>query len=146
MKYYAQFDKDGFPLGFWNEEVYPPTVRKNPETDEVVFTAPNEAIPKDAVEITVQQWKAFIDNSGLRKWENGHVVPYAHPGPSLEQQWDHFRRERDNRISETDWIVIKSLETGEDVPKAWTDYRQALRDMPKTTEDPLKPSWPNKPE
>lgn len=30
---------------------------------------------------TDQQWRAFIDNGGLRKWQDGHVVPHTPPAP-----------------------------------------------------------------
>ena len=56
------------------------------------------------------------------------------------------RRQRDVLLSETDWIVVKALEAGEDVPSDIATYRQALRDI---TNDPRwdkgMPTWPEKP-
>lgn len=41
-----------------------------------------------------------------------------------------LRRERDRLLSETDWVVTKSIEQGTSVPVEWASYRQALRDLP----------------
>lgn len=40
-----------------------------------------------------------------------------------------MRTKRNQLLQETDWIAIKAAETG-NFDKAWTDYRQALRDLP----------------
>jgi hypothetical protein len=46
------------------------------------------------------------------------------------------RGERDRRLVGTDWMVIKALEAGEEVPANVAAYRQALRDLPEHTEWP----------
>lgn len=33
----------------------------------------------------------------------------------------------------------------EEEKQAWAVYRQALRDLPENTENPLEPNWPAKP-
>lgn len=45
------------------------------------------------------------------------------------------RAERNRRLAETDWIVIRASERGEPVPAAWAAYRQALRDLPQLLTD-----------
>lgn len=64
---------------------------------------------------------------------------------ATEQQWASVRDQRNRLLAESDWIVTKSLEAGEDVPTAWKDYRQALRDVTEQT-DPFAIVWPTKPE
>ncbi len=46
-----------------------------------------------------------------------------------------LRDERNLLLSESDWIIVKSQETGVAISNEWKTYRQALRDMPtnKTT-------------
>lgn len=56
-----------------------------------------------------------------------------------------LRSKRNYLLSESDWIVVKSYELGEEVPAEWITYRQALRDLPANTEDPKSPVWPIKP-
>jgi hypothetical protein len=56
------------------------------------------------------------------------------------------RADRDKRIAETDWIVIKNLELNQNVPGVWEVYRQALRDVPSQAGFPHEITWPSKPE
>ena len=74
MTKFAVFTEDGFPAGFYGEDVHGPReIDGGPN--------PKCLIPADAIEITDQQWQAFIDNSGHRKWQDGHVVVYNPPAP-----------------------------------------------------------------
>lgn len=57
-----------------------------------------------------------------------------------------LRRERNRLLAETDWVSLKYYDLGQPVPTEWTEYRQALRDLPANTEDPANPVWPTKPE
>lgn len=56
------------------------------------------------------------------------------------------RATRDQLLSSTDWMVIKSLENGDSVPDDYKAYRQALRDVPSQAGFPHNVTWPNKPE
>lgn len=42
------------------------------------------------------------------------------------------REKRNQLLQESDWVAIRAAETG-NFPKAWKDYRQALRDLPGKT-------------
>jgi hypothetical protein len=55
------------------------------------------------------------------------------------------RADRDKRIAETDWIVIKNLELNQNVPGVWEVYRQGLRDVPAQAGFPWDITWPVKP-
>lgn len=66
----------------------------------------------------------------------------AGPGLATQAAWLAMRAERDRRLAATDFRVLA------DAPwdlAPWLAYRQALRDMPETTTDPLAPSWPTEP-
>lgn len=58
-------------------------------------------------------------------------------------KWSLLRTERSRRLQSTDWSQ------GADVPDViknkWKTYRQALRDLPSNTLDPLNPTWPEEP-
>jgi len=65
-----------------------------------------------------------------------------------------LRAERDKRLSDTDWVVTKAMETGTSVPTNWKTYRQALRDLPASSTpkllangnlDKSSVTWPTKP-
>ena len=56
-----------------------------------------------------------------------------------------LRHERKLRLTETDWVVAKSTETGTPIPDEWKTYRQALRDITKTATSLDDVTWPTKP-
>ena len=51
-----------------------------------------------------------------------------------------LRVERDKRLAETDWWVMRGNPT-----EAQLNYRQLLRDLPANTADASNPVWPTKP-
>lgn len=53
-----------------------------------------------------------------------------------------LRTERNKRLAECDWVVIRATSTDTPVPEEWKTYMQALRDLPANTEDPVNPVWP----
>ncbi|WP_417585154.1 phage tail assembly chaperone [Pelagibacterium sp.] len=66
--------------------------------------------------------------------------------PTMEDLWLWLRSARNQRLTASDWVILRNLETSEPVPQAWLDYRQALRDLPDNTIDPVDPDWPEVPD
>lgn len=60
----------------------------------------------------------------------------------VETAWRDLRRERDLRLSSSDWTQAADAPVDQ---AAWAAYRQALRDLPANTVDPRYPIWPNPP-
>lgn len=56
--------------------------------------------------------------------------------------WRNLRTQRDGLLAESDWTVLSDSPTS---TAAWKTYRQALRDLPANTTDPLNPVWPTPP-
>ena len=65
-----------------------------------------------------------------------------------------LREERDQLLSETDWVAARSIETGVAISNDWKTYRQALRDLPSSSSPSLDEyynlnfssvTWPTKP-
>ncbi|GGX91229.1 hypothetical protein GCM10007160_18410 [Litchfieldella qijiaojingensis] len=63
----------------------------------------------------------------------------------LEEAKNKARRERNEKLRESDVEVLRALESGKPVPKNLKDYRQSLRDLPEQAGFPKSVSWPNKP-
>ncbi len=61
------------------------------------------------------------------------------------EEWATLRAERDRLLANSDWVVVKAQEAGEDVPAAWVNYRSLLRGLPAATSDPANPTWPTAP-
>ena len=60
-------------------------------------------------------------------------------------QASDVRRRRNELLSDSDWIVIKSFEKQEIVPNLWQVYRQELRDLSNQPEFPWNITWPISP-
>ena len=65
-KIFATFDQDGYPSGFYPEDVWPENQR-----------------PADAVEITADQYDLFMRNQGYSVWRDGDVVVLEQPVPEV---------------------------------------------------------------
>ena len=59
-----------------------------------------------------------------------------------------LRTERNKKLAETDWVVIKEREEGGSVSNFadWKTYRQALRDITNSATSLDDVTWPEKPE
>jgi len=61
------------------------------------------------------------------------------------EQAKSVRQSRDDKLKETDWVVIKNLESNANIPGIWEVYRQALRDIPTQSGFPWTIVWPTQP-
>ena len=59
---------------------------------------------------------------------------------------NNVRQIRDDKLKETDWVVIKNLELNANIPGVWEVYRQALRDIPTQEGFPWTITWPVEPQ
>lgn len=84
--------------------------------------------------------KAIIHNT-----ETGEITEIdavIDAAANLEQAWRDLRGARNNLLASCDWTVLSDTPTS---TAAWKAYRQALRDLPANTTDPLNPVWPTPP-
>ena len=54
------------------------------------------------------------------------------------------RKERDNLLAASDWVVIMHTEKGTNIPASWEIYRQELRDVTSQTGFPNNVTYPTK--
>ena len=82
----------------------------------------------DTVEYDVL-YTGQIPDGFFLKWnpENNTIEEDFEKRRSLELS--NIRNARDQLLQETDWVIIKSLESGGIDPE-WVEYRQKLRDLP----------------
>lgn len=111
--------------------------------------------------------------SGVTDWRTqrvdlvtGELVAYVPPQPPADamrtwvwsgqaRQWlprptraalaADVRRERDQRLTACDWVLLRSLELGEPLPAEWAAYRAALRAVPQQPGFPDAVEWPVSP-
>lgn len=130
---------------------------------------PNTSFPKNVPAATMAAFGMFpvgyeaapdfdpmthrIQNSNVPELKNGEwVLTKTVVALTAEQIADRdaakaseVREKRDDLLSECDWIVVKSYETGANIPAEWELYRQALRDIPSQEGFPHTVEWPTKP-
>jgi len=59
---------------------------------------------------------------------------------------ENARAKRDRLLTESDWVTVRAMDTGDIVPDDWQEYRQALRDITGQKGFPDTINWPEKPE
>jgi hypothetical protein len=95
-------------------------------------TCPDDSVIPEAEGITIltqEEWDEEIA---------------AYDARQESKRLDIVRKYRNTALTETDWIVIKALETGTEIPEDVKVWRQALRDLPEETPFPV--NFPATPE
>jgi len=70
----------------------------------------------------------------------------VNPDVVLEQKWEAVRIKRNKLIQATDWTQVVDSPLSESKKAEFATYRQALRDLPQSTDNPDEIVWPVKPE
>lgn len=102
-------------------------------------------IPEDAVEITDEVYEQiFIEQSSgkvITSDSNGYPVTIE-PFFTNEELAAEARLQRDELLKGSDWTQLPDAPVNH---QAWSDYRQALRDIPEQSGFPTDINWPEKP-
>lgn len=110
----------------------------------VEITQPFNQKPNDGYNYTLKPIQQQ-DGSWIEDWYREETpVDVFNTNVQIQKWW--VDRERNLRLGYTDWVTIKSLETGVPVPDAWKVYRQALRDVTTQEGYPFNISWPTRPD
>ncbi|MBS0044430.1 phage tail assembly chaperone [Shewanella sp. M16] len=60
--------------------------------------------------------------------------------------WEQIRINRAIKLKDTDWTQMSDAPLSLDKKAEFAAYRQALRDLPQSTDNPDEIVWPMKPE
>ena len=96
-----------------------------------------------------------LTNNDLRTltWDESNADPKptaemlddAWPAVRDARAWAQVRVERDRLLADCDWTQVADAPLTAGEKEAWADYRQALRDIPQTQDDPDDIEWPEEP-
>ena len=104
--------------------------------------------PDTCFEITQTQWEQLTD--GWVASESGGVVTVTEPAGWLENKtneaWEKIRKERNQLLGESDYLILADAPVDETQKQEWTTYRQSLRDIPQDYDSPDDVAYPDKPE
>lgn len=77
---------------------------------------------------------------GRYKVVDGNFVAVYDRTP-LEDQWLLVRLQRDEKLQQSDWTVVRAVDEGTPIPPEWQSYRQQLREIT-SQPDPFHIIWP----
>ena len=104
-------------------ELYPNLSYTMSNNDHDTLIWLDTSVPKPSKETLLQRSQEIINAKPLKK----------------------LREERNKRISACDWTQLPNVPLPGAKKYEWETYRQALRDITQTTEDPTNPVWPIQP-
>lgn len=106
----------------------------------------NPTSPPPGPQIYTETTPVFNAETG--SWETAWVGRDRTPEEILEQtenQTKKIRNQRNELLANSDWVVIRALETGTPMSSDWVGYRQFLRDITKQPTFPWDIVWPLEP-
>lgn len=117
-------------------------------TDDQIIT-PFEVLPmfRDSYSIVeIDCGFPYAFRADKYKFEDG-LVKYMSQYDEIQDKWTQIREKRDVLLKESDTLSgilwIDYWNSKDDWHKeSWTNYRQALRDLPQSTENPDEIVWP----
>lgn len=92
--------------------------------------------------------QVYIEGQGLVNLTSEEQTAFdARRASDAAWRTSDLRRVRDQKLADSDWVVIKEREEGGSVSNfaAWKTYRQALRDITDTYSDLDTVVWPTEP-
>ncbi|MCX4025623.1 phage tail assembly chaperone [Endozoicomonas sp. SM1973] len=110
-------------------------------TEQALIKAISRSLPEDAY-FNRNIPEAPVISTMLNKLYNP-VVTEDHSEIST---WDIIRGHRNNLLRATDWTQMHDNKLSEELRKAWSSYRQKLRDIPQTNNEPQEVTWPIPPD
>ena len=85
------------------------------------------------------------DESNADPKPTAEMLDAAWPAVRDARKWAQVRAERDRLLAECDWTQVADAPLSSAEKEAWAVYRQALRDIPQTQDDPDDIVWPETP-
>lgn len=64
----------------------------------------------------------------------------------VSRRWAVIRQKRNELLKNCDWTQLADATLSEEKKQTWLTYRQALRDLPQSYDDPEKVVWPELPQ
>jgi hypothetical protein len=115
------------------------------EEDLVVYIA--NQYPHDIFESIYNRKKAPKTLNVNTLTSANYNVEIVIPDPTVvvEDPWLALRDTRNTLLMQSDWTQLLDSALTDTQRRAWAAYRQALRDLPENTVDPLNVIWPTPP-
>ena len=86
-----------------------------------------------------------LTDGAFEQVDGAWSLPYVVEQLPKDQSERNIRSRRDSLLQDTDWIVIKSYERGQNIPAEWELYRHSLRGITEQAGFPYEVTWPTRP-
>lgn len=88
-------------------------------------------VPDDAIEISDEKYKELMDGAAtglmISSDDRGNPILKQQDEPSDAEKAERRNRRARNYLAETDWYVVRKMETGAEIPQEILDARSAAR-------------------
>ena len=88
--------------------------------------------------VSIDDDAGVFDGNGNTIIIDQALVDTAAAQLQVEAEWQDLRQQRNQILAETDWTANSDVVMTDEMKT----YRQALRDLPANTADPVNPTWP----
>jgi hypothetical protein len=112
---------------------------------------PVASLPFPAYEKRTQRLRRWAEpryDEGAQEWQYGHTVENmtdAEIAVQLEAASRLVRAQRNKELDKYDYVIVRYLERGVEIPQEWRDFRQALRDLTSQQNFPWEVVYPQAP-
>jgi hypothetical protein len=100
----------------------------------------NNSLPYNSLTHKLIEAPAYIDGDIVRTVEVAELTTEEVEARTV-QAWGNVRTTRNTMLRACDWTQIGDVPLNSDQRRAWSEYRQALRDVT-TQQDPMNIVWP----
>lgn len=116
----------------------------SPTTKAFYHSDINKNIPSDSIPLTDVLHQELIDGVNNGKDINVSGTSVRLVNKTVSATWDQVRRMRDTLLIKSDYTQLPDYP--KDNKELWAVYRQALRDIPSSFNNPNSVVWPTPPQ
>lgn len=115
----------------------------SPSTQGFYVVGVHNNIPEDVIEVDAEKYQFLIEGASL-----GKKIVYKSRKLQLADQaipaltWEQVRKQRESKLRASDWTQMPDTALSAEEVDEWRKYRQDLRNITETFDNPDKVVWP----
>lgn len=115
----------------------------SPSTQGFYVVGVHNNIPDDVIEVDAEKYQFLIEGASL-----GKKIVYKSRKLQLADQaipaltWEQVRKQRESKLRASDWTQMPDTALSAEEVDEWRKYRQDLRNITETFDNPDKVVWP----
>lgn len=119
----------------------------SPETKGFYNSAVHATMPDDVFEISDEIYRTLLEGQSVGKSivyksRKLQLIDFVAP----PKTWEQIRKSRDLKLAACDWTQLPDHQLSKEDSNKWRKYRQTLRDITNSFENPDAVVWPMSPD